>query len=177
MRAVNPTTVSAAPSTRWASCSARARRSARRNDDGLAIRLELDLEAASAGKQPGIEWLDRVRVDGPVLRGPFQQGGDGFWDARIGTGCHQSKPDILAFSYWAYLDGAAARDCLAGDNEHVQEQLDPIFRQQGGRQLPDKLGFAILDKPPRHVMGIAEVDLRAGRARRSESQSAELQAR
>ena len=59
----------------------------------------------------------------------------------------------------------------------LSKQLDPVFRQQHARQIPGDRGLAVLDVPPRHGLGVAEVDLCARRSRRAEGETAELQAR
>src|SRR5262249_11746463 len=77
------------------------------------------------------------------------------------------------------MDGehAAARDGLARDDQQVEQQLDPIFRQQHAWQVPGELGLVIFDERLRHGSRVAEIDLRAGRAGGAEGEAAELQAR
>ena len=75
------------------------------------------------------------------------------------------------------IDGqrAAARDGLTGNQHHVQQQLDAILRQQNPGQIPAQAGLAVFDQAARHLLSIASIDLRAGRARGAECQPAELQ--
>ncbi len=72
---------------------------------------------------------------------------------------------------------AAARDGLLRDHHHVQQQLDPVFRQQHARQIPRDLGLGVLEVTARHGLRVAEIDLRARRSGRPERQAAELQPR
>ncbi len=61
-------------------------------------------------------------------------------------------------------------------DQHIEQQLDAILRQQQPRQIPRDRALAVLDVAARHGLGIAEVDLRAGGAGRAEGEAAELQA-
>ena len=70
---------------------------------------------------------------------------------------------------------AAARNGLLRNDQHVQEQLDAVLRQQQPRQIPADGDLAVLDMAARHGLGVAEIDLRAGRAGRAKRQPAELQ--
>src|SRR4051794_11732664 len=98
-------------------------------------------------------------------------------DAGVEPGRGDAEAHGLAPTDRVDREGAAARDRLPRDDEHVQQQLDPIFWQQHVGQIPGQLGLVILDEAARHDLRVAEVDLGAGRARRAEGEAAELQAR
>ena len=75
--------------------------------------------------------------------------------SRAGTACGMRalrpaaamrKPMAVALPDRIDRERAAARDGLAGDDQHVQQQLDPVFRQQHARQIPGELGLAVLDE-------------------------------
>src|SRR6185437_8326652 len=70
---------------------------------------------------------------------------------------------------------AAARDRLARDQQQIEQQLDPVFGQQRPRQVPGNLGLVVFEKATGDGLGIAEVDLGAGRARGAKGDAAELQ--
>src|SRR5262249_28225900 len=152
-------------------------RSTRGDDDGITLGLEGDLEPAGASQQPGVEWLDRVGVDGAVLGSALQQGRHGMRNAGIGSGRDDTEAHALAFPDRIDRERAAARDGLVGDDQQIEQQLDPVFRQQAARQIPDELGLLSFDETQRHRLRVTEFDLGGKRARRAEGKTAELQPR
>ena len=74
------------------------------------------------------------------------------------------------------IDDAAARDAGAGDDEQVQQQLDPILRHQQARAGPGKTELVVVHEALGHLLGVARVDGGAGRSRRAEGDARELQA-
>ncbi len=117
-----------------------------------------------------------MRVDRSVLRGAFEQRRHRLRDARVEPGRGDAEPHALAFADRIDREHAAARDRLPGDDHQVEQQLDPVLRQQHARQVPGDLGLVILHEGARHGLRIAEIDLRTGRARGAEGEPAELQA-
>ena len=88
-----------------------------------------------------------------------------------------TEADRIALSHRIHGQHAAARNGLLRDHHHVEQQLDAILRQKDARQIPDDLGLVVLEMPARHVLRIAQIDLRARRTGRSEGEPAELQPR
>src|SRR5919201_2494543 len=152
-------------------------RPGRGDDDGITLGLEGDLEPAGASEQPGIEWLDRVGVDGTVLGSALQQSRHGMRNASIGSGREDAEAHALAFPDRIDRERATARDGLVGDDQQIEQQLDPVFRQQAARQIPDELGLLSFDEGQRHRLRVAEFDLGGKRASRAEGKTAELQPR
>ena len=101
---------------------------------------------------------------GDVLREPGVQAGRGDTEAHG-----------LAVTDRIDRQRAAARDRLLRDDQHVQQQLDAVLRQQEARQIPGDGDLAVFDVATRHGLGIAEIDLRSRRSCRAERQAAELQ--
>src|SRR3954471_8068821 len=130
-----------------------------RDYDGVTVRCEANRKSAGPGEEAGVEWLYRVGIDGSILGVALEQRWDGLWDARI----EPSGRDLEARRIADHnrIDGqcAAARDGLAGDDQHIEQKLYPVLRQQRARQIPGDADFAILDKAARHGLGVTQVDL------------------
>src|SRR5262249_56380861 len=86
--------------------------SARGHEDLIAIRLDLDLEAAGAREQAGVERLDRVRVDRSALRGAFEQRRHRLRDAGIEPRRGDAEAHALALADRIDGERAAARNAL-----------------------------------------------------------------
>src|SRR2546421_340985 len=119
--------------------------SVRGDDDGITLGLEADLEAAGSSEQPGVEWLDGVGVDRPVLGSALQEGRNGLRNAGIESGGDDTEAHALSFPDRINRERAAARDGLVGDDQQVEQQLDPVFRQRAARQIPGELGLVSFD--------------------------------
>jgi hypothetical protein len=72
---------------------------------------------------------------------------------------------------------AAPWNGLGCQKNHVQQQLDAVFRHQGTRQVPGQLDLLVLDKAARDVFGVPKINLSGGRTGCPESDTAELQPR
>jgi hypothetical protein len=59
--------------------------------------------------------------------------------------------------------------------QQIERELDPIFRKQRPWQTPIDLHLLVLESAARDLVRIAEIDLRACRARCAESEPAQLQ--
>ena len=106
-----------------------------------------------------------------------QEIGDILRQAGVVAGSRDAKAHRLAVADRIDRQRAAARDGLLRDDQHIQQKLDPVLRQQQARQIPGDGDLAVFDMTPRHILRVAEIDLRAGRSRRAERQAAELQSR
>jgi hypothetical protein len=53
--------------------------------------------------------------------------------------------------------------------------FDPVFRQDGARQIPGQLGLLVLEETPGNRLGVPGVDLCASRAGGAEGNPAKLQ--
>ena len=111
----------------------------------------------------------------PLSGSPFSKAGRGVRDAGVEALRDDLEPALLAFDGKDHLDGPAARHGRLGDEEEVQQQLHLVFREQHPGRGPDQRGPVVLDEPARHLLGVACIDGRAGRARRSEGEPRELQ--
>ena len=94
----------------------------------------------------------------------------------VEAGCrhHKARDRIVARNR---IDGerSAARNAATADQHHVEQELYAVLGQQLARQIPGQRRLAVLDQATRRFFGVAEIDLRAGRAGRAERQPAELQ--
>ena len=136
----------------------------------------LTLKPAGARQQPGIERLDAMGIDAlaAVVAGQQRRRRSAATLALV-PAARTRKARGSPLPIGSSVMRAAARNGLAGDQQHVEQELDAVLRQQRARQVPGQLGLVVLEKAARHVLGVAEIDLRAGRAGGAEGDPAELQ--
>jgi hypothetical protein len=148
----------------------------RRHHDRIAFRREHDVQPAGLRQQPRVIGLHGMGIDRSGGAGA-QQVGDGLRHPRIQAGGRNAKTAGLAGA--DRIDGqhAAARNGLLRDHHHVEQQFYLVLGQKLAWQIPGDPGPVVFEMPARHGLGVADVDLRAGRSRSTKCQPAELQAR
>src|SRR5262245_28706175 len=87
-----------------------------------------------------------------------QEFSDVLRQARIAARCSEAKAHRLAVADGINRERAAARYRMLRDDEHVEQELDAVLRQEQPRQIPDDRALAVFDVAARHRLCIAEVD-------------------
>src|SRR5262245_39002123 len=143
--------------------------------DRFALHRHCGLNTAGPREKPGIKRLNSMSVDALAAGLARQQRRDRGWNLRVHAGSSDLEANTVGRAKRFDADLAAARDSLSRNDKHVQEQFDQVLRQQCPWQVPSELGLVVLEKPPRDSLGIAEIDLGAGRTGCSERDPAELE--
>src|SRR6185437_14058644 len=104
-----------------------------------------------------------------------KQGGNCRRNLGIGSSGTDLEPHALARPYRIDGQRPAARNGLAGNDQHIEQQFNSIFCQKCPRQVPGKLGLFILKKTSRDTLCVAKINLSTGGAGRSERNTAKLQ--
>src|SRR5689334_18523450 len=105
---------------------------------------------------------------------PAQEIDDILRQARVESRRGDLKAHAFPFADRIDRQPAAAWNGLLRNDKHVEQQLDSVLRQEEARQVPGDRALAVFDMALGHVLGVAEIDLGAGRSRGSKRQPAEL---
>ena len=101
----------------------------RGDHDSLSVRRHRRFDPAGLSQKAGIERLDSMCVDIVPAQFARQQRSHRRLNLGIDAGGRDLEADAVASPYRIDRYLAAARDRLTGDDEHIQQQFDQVFRQ------------------------------------------------
>lgn len=140
----------------------------------LALHPRFDVETKFTRNKPCEIRLRRARIKKSV-RSSTTQKGNGFVRHTGRLPCRAHADDRrfqITFNLKHHV--AAARYGGNTDQQHVERELDEILADSRMRRVPCEIGLLTLHQPLRHIMGVAQIKLRAGRPRRTKGKTRKL---